>query len=154
MAQSILLNLPSHPSPIVTRAVEIFQRIVRERAGVPVTTSGVGDLTVRLAISPGIGKEAFRIDDLAGNVIGITGNDPRGLLYGIGKFLHASGYRRGEFLPGEWRGMSEPEKPVRGIYFATHFFNWYHAAPLEDITRLEHVRFVMKAGAVQDVATP
>ena len=135
MAQSILLNLPSHPSPIVTRAVEIFQRIVRERAGVPVTTSGVGDLTVRLAISPGIGKEAFRIDDLAGNVIGITGNDPRGLLYGIGKFLHASGYRRGEFLPGEWRGMSEPEKPVRGIYFATHFFNWYHAAPLEDITR-------------------
>ncbi len=26
--------------------------------------------------------------------------------------------------------------------------------PLEDITRLEHVRFVMKAGAVQDVATP
>ena len=28
-----------------------------------------------------------------------------------------------------------PAKPHRGIYFATHFHNWYHAAPVPDVQR-------------------
>jgi hypothetical protein len=28
-----------------------------------------------------------------------------------------------------------PEKPLRGIYFATHFFNFYHEAPIGEIER-------------------
>jgi len=34
-----------------------------------------------------------------------------------------------------WRGESVPEKPIRGIYFATHFYNYYHTAPVEQIER-------------------
>jgi hypothetical protein len=32
-----------------------------------------------------------------------------------------------------WRGESVPDKPVRGMYFATHFHNFYHDAPTEKI---------------------
>ena len=39
------------------------------------------------------------------------------------------------YAPGAWRGLSTPVLPVRGIYFATHFHNWYHVAPVEEIQR-------------------
>ena len=65
--------------------------------------------------------------------IRITGNDARGLLYGVGKFLHTSAYGSQGFTPGSWRGTSVPKMPVRGIYFATHFHNYYQVAPIEDV---------------------
>ena len=64
----------------------------------------------------------------------IVGNDERGVLYGVGKFLRNSRYERG-FAPGAWRGVSVPEKPLRGIYFATHFYNYYQTAPIEEEER-------------------
>ena len=76
--------------------------------------------SVKLTITPGIGAEGFRID-----AAGITGNDERGLLYGVGKFLRDPA----------WRGTSVPEKPIRAIYFATHFHNFYHDAPIADVCR-------------------
>ena len=39
------------------------------------------------------------------------------------------------FTAGAWRGTSIPEKPVRGIYFATHFHNFYHDAPVDEVQR-------------------
>ena len=59
----------------------------------------------------------------------------RGLLYGVGKLLRTSRYDQGGFSAGSWRGTSIPEKPVRGIYFATHFHNFYHDAPVEEVQR-------------------
>ncbi|MCP4311458.1 MAG: hypothetical protein GY790_09375 [Bacteroidetes bacterium] len=46
----------------------------------------------------------------------------------MGKFLHTSRYDQGGFTPGAWRGTSVPRGTFRGIYFATHFNNWYEAA--------------------------
>ena len=65
--------------------------------------------------------------------IRISGNDARGLLYGVGKFLHTSAYGSRGFTPGSWRGTSVPKMPVRGIYLATHFRNWYQVAPIEEV---------------------
>ncbi len=36
-------------------------------------------------------------------------------------------------MPSLWRGISIPQKDVRGIYFATHFHNFYHDVPLEEV---------------------
>ena len=85
-------------------------------------------LKVELAIAPGIGSEGFRIEDRPGGGVKIVGNDARGLLYGVGKLLRTSRYDCDGFTAGAWRGTSIPEKPVRGIYFATHFHNFYHDA--------------------------
>jgi hypothetical protein len=89
---------------------------------------------VEIGLQQGIGKEGFRIEDMAGGVR-IVGNDERGLLYGVGKFLRSSTYQRGSVTLGDWRGTSVPEEPFRGIYFATHFFNWYHEAPTPEVER-------------------
>lgn len=75
-----------------------------------------------LDIADGIGAEGFRIEDTSAGVR-IVGNDERGLLYGAGKFRRDPA----------WRGVTVPEKPVRAIYFATHFHNFYHDAPLAEV---------------------
>jgi hypothetical protein len=92
-------------------------------------------LKVELAIAPGIGREGFRIEERPGGGVKIVGNDERGVLYGVGKFLRTSRYDKRGFTPGVWRGASVPQKPVRGIYFATHFHNFYHDASVEEVQR-------------------
>ena len=39
-----------------------------------------------------------------------------------------------DFIPSTFRGVSHPTRPLRGIYFATHFHNFYHDGPVADIT--------------------
>jgi hypothetical protein len=96
-------------------------------------TEGESALTVELAVAPGIGTEGFRIENRTGGGVRIVGNDERGVLYGVGRFLRTSRYDQGGFIPGAWRGTSVPQKPYRGIYFATHFHNYYHEAPIPEI---------------------
>ena len=68
---------------------------------------------------------------------GLPAGSPRGLLYGVGKFLRTSRYDR-SFQPSPWRGMSLPHGSLRGMYFATHFHNWYHqASPAEAARYME-----------------
>jgi len=57
------------------------------------------------------------------------------VLYGVGKLLRDSRYDRGGFTPGPWRGRSAPECPFRALYAATHFMNFYEAAPAEEARR-------------------
>ncbi len=78
---------------------------------------------VELNIQPDIGAEGFRIEDAADGKVRITGNDENGLLYGAGKLMRDPA----------WRGTSAPEKRIRAIYFATHFHNFYHDAPVEKV---------------------
>jgi hypothetical protein len=97
-------------------ALRLFTARVHERG----LTLSLPDL----ALAPEIGAEGFRIEDTGGGVR-LTGGDERGLLYGLGKLLRDPA----------WRGTSVPRLPVRGIYFATHFHNWYHDAPIAEVER-------------------
>lgn len=90
------------------KARELLERYARE------------PVKIELKIQPGMCAEGFRIDDA-----GITGNDERGLLYGAGKFLRDP----------TWRGTSVPGRPLRPIFFASHFHNFYHDAPIEKVCR-------------------
>jgi len=132
-AGSIRLVLPRDPSKITQKAGELFTRQVTRRCGVKAVYSGPADLTVDLVITPGIGRQGFTIADNSKGGVRIVGNDDLGLLYGVGKFLRTSSYGPAGFTPGSWRGTSIPKNEIRGIYFATHFHNFYHDAPVADI---------------------
>lgn len=120
---------------LIERIASVFARQVEERCSAKVTTQGEAPLTVTLSIDPAIGKEGFRIRDRDEGAIEVAGQNERGVLYGLGKLLRTSRYSDEGFGAGKWRGESVPEKPVRGIYFATHFHNFYHDAPVEKIQR-------------------
>src|ERR1035441_5400728 len=128
---SIRLVLPTTPSKLVVKSSGLFAHQVFQRCGAKVVYSGQAPLTVHLEVSPGIGREGFTIADHPGGGVNIVGNDDRGLLYGVGKFLRISTYGPDGFTAGHWRGTSVPQKEVRGIYFATHFHNFYHEAPIQ-----------------------
>ena len=133
--KSVRLLLPAQAGPVVENTGKVFTRQVQQRCEAKVVTGGKAPLTVELAVEKGIGAEGYRIEDRQGGGVRIAGNDERGLVAGVGKFLRTSRYDKGGFTPGPWRGTSVPTRQVRGIYFATHFHNYYHDAPVEEIER-------------------
>ena len=135
MPRSIRIELPATRTPVVQTIGQVLGRQVESRCGAGVTTEGEADQVVMLEIRPDIGREGFEIASAGQDAIRVTGNDERGLLYGVGKLLRMSRCRQGEFIPGAWTGVDVPEKDVRGAYFATHYRNFYHAAPIEKIER-------------------
>jgi len=81
-----------------------------------------------LDIQSGIGVEGYRIEGAPGGQLRITGDSDRGLLYGVGKFLHGARYADREVIPGSWRGVSVPQCSLRGMYLALHQ-NYYSFVP-------------------------
>ena len=134
MTTPLSLRIAAERTPLIEKAAELLARTVRERSGCEVTRTDAAPAAVELALDAGIGTEGFRIEDGRGGVR-IAGGDERGILYGVGKFLRTSRFADGDFTPGAWRGTSVPQTPVRGIYFATHFHNWYHDAPVDEVER-------------------
>jgi hypothetical protein len=131
--QTVLVVLPENAGLVLKNIAAVFARQMRQRCEAKVVMTGDAPLAVEFTIEPGIGTEGFRISDRVNGSIRITGNDNRGLLYGVGKFLRSSRYDRNGFTPGAWRGTSVPQKRVRGIYFGAFFQNFYNAAPLEEV---------------------
>ena len=122
-------------TPLVQAAELLLQRTIEERTGVAPSKGEKPSAGIILNIKDGMGEEGFRIEGDPDGPVCITGNDERGLLYGIGKFLRISRFGNRSFSSGSWRGTCVPQKKVRGMYFATHFHNWYHDAPVEEIVR-------------------
>lgn len=114
---------------------EVMARRIQERCPARVEIGEPGDVTVTLAVRRGSPAESFRIADGERNTIRIAGTDVRGLLYGVGRFLRESRCDGAGFTPGTWRGQDAPQLPMRSIYFATHFHNFYHDAPVGEVTR-------------------
>ena len=130
---TLQLQLANMDSPLVNEAARLLMQELAERAGVEVVrTTEAADLTLR--IDPDTDTEGYRIENVD-SILCITGNDPPGLLYGVGRFLHSSISGDGGFEPGAWRGSSAPACNFRGMYFAHNFHNWYRSAPLPDLVR-------------------
>ena len=133
--KSLNIQFGALGDPAFKRVAEILANRIQERSGIHATFNKKADCSVELEVAKGIGSEGFRIEDVSRGRVRILAEDSRGLLYGGGKFLRNNAYRQGSFTLGNWRGTSVPEKRVRGIYFATHWFNFYHEAPIEEIER-------------------
>ncbi|MDX9971396.1 MAG: hypothetical protein RBU21_00255, partial [FCB group bacterium] len=98
-------------------------------------------------VDPNLPLEAYRVDEDR-KAVRVSGGSPRGLLYGIGKFLRTSGYE-GTLELTSWRGTSQPRGTVRGMYFASHFHNWYHQATEAEIARYMEDLTLWGANAVK-----
>lgn len=134
-AKLVRVVLPDQRNDLLERIVSVFARQVESRCPARVVTKGEAPLTVALTVNPAIGREGFRIRDRAGGGVEVIGQNELGVLYGLGKLLRTSRYSEEGFAPGAWRGESVPRKPIRGIYFATHFHNYYHDAPVDEVER-------------------
>lgn len=130
-----LVSVGDFSDRIVQSAAGILARHIQQRCPAAVVTAGESPATVELAVRPGVGAEGFTIADGPQGTVHIVGNDPRGVLYGVGKFLRSSRYDRGGFTPGTWRGVCVPRCPIRGIYLSTHFGNFYESASRQEVER-------------------
>lgn len=140
--REIRVVAPGAPSRVLQNAISAFAARVEQRCTAKVVASGAAPLTIRLRIQPGMGTEGYAITGTPRNQIEIAGNDEPGLLYGLGKLLHTSRYSARGFAPGAWRGQSIPACPVRGVYMACHFNNFYEVAPIDELqTYVEDLAF-------------
>ena len=133
--KSISILLPEDAGAVMQNIASVFSRRIQERSGTNVSIAGEGKIKIELSINPAIGADGFTIANGKDGNIQITGNNNRGVLYGVGKFLRTSVYSKKGFTASEWRGTSVPEKPVRGMYLATHFYNFYQTAPKVEVER-------------------
>lgn len=134
--QNIKFLTFENTNEILRNAVRIFNRELTARTGIDFSTGKGNQLTIELQTVPqSMPSEAFRLENLAEDVIAIKAADEKGLLFGLGKLLHASSLTETGFTPATWQGLSVPEKPFRMIYFATHFYNFYHEAPIDQVIR-------------------
>ncbi len=133
--KSVSIVVPEGAGPVMKNIAALLARRIEERCKAKAAIGARGDLKIELSIRRGIGAEGFCISTGKKGSIRIIGNDERGVLYGAGKFLRTSNYSGDGFAAGKWRGSSVPEKPVRGMYLATHFYNYYQAAPVAEVQR-------------------
>lgn len=88
---------------------------------------------VSLEIDPSLADERYIIkSDNCG--CELCAADGLALFAALGRFLRLSRFDgKGGFLPFEGKLDFTPAKKLRGMYFATHFNNFYHSAPIEKV---------------------
>jgi hypothetical protein len=134
MTIHITLNLTQISAAEMQPILEIYARAIKEHDLIDPTTAETVECEINLGVDPTLPVESFQITGDPCQ-IQILGGDRLGLLYGVGKFLRTSRREDGHFIPSEWRGLSQPQKEVRGIYFATHFHNFYQDAPVDKVSQ-------------------
>lgn len=131
------MNVPARlrittTSPAALQQAKLFQSIVAQRGGA-LTLTNSDDVDITLDLRADAGRNGYRIES-RGASVAVIGGDDLGLLHGIGKILRTADWTDG-FRLGAWRGASAPDAPLRAMYFAFNFNNWYCSAPAEDVAR-------------------
>ena len=133
-SDQVVLRIEAPAYPLVSRTAAILKDRIEQRCSAKVVQAETGAQII-LALDEHLAPEAFCIEQAdAVGAVRVSGGSPPGLLYGVGKFLRTSRYD-GTFQPSSWRGTSVPRGSLRGMYFATHFHNWYHQASEQEIAR-------------------
>lgn len=121
----------SSADPVLEKIGGILQKRIADRAGrtsVLLQKNGEHCLLRLTEESGNFGR--IRHED---GVICIEGTSYPRLLDAVGRFLRASKYTDGVFFPSSLKGTFSPRKDICGMYFATHFYNYYHSAPLPEL---------------------
>lgn len=90
------------------------------------------DFTLEMRLDPTLSPGVFSVARTTSRSVISAGNLSE-LVCGAGRFLHESVYGKNGMVPWDGSGKFTLEKPFRGIYFAVHFKNFYHSAPVEDV---------------------
>lgn len=117
------------PESMEERALKIFDDRLAVRGAVP--APGCSFKVIRNSACE---KDEFRISGLPGQKeLRLDCGGSTGFLYAVGKILRTGSFADGLFTPGSWRGICRPVKKVRCVYWASHFFNVYQVAPLDEL---------------------
>ncbi len=91
------------------------------------------DFTLTIAVDESLANDRFVIEP-NGNGVSLRAANSCAIFAALGRWLFDSRFDgRGGFEPSLERVDFTPAKPLRGMYFATHFNNFYHNAPLEAV---------------------
>ena len=131
MVNSFAVDSGTHPFCATARDILVTR--IEERSGARCREANDA-YRIRLDMDEGIAGDGFRIGDSERGVV-VSGATIRGLMAGMGRFLRTCTYSPEGFTPSAWCGESLPASDLRGMYFATHFQNWYHVASEEEIVR-------------------
>ncbi len=120
------------------RVFEIAERHTAARCGAQVLQQDENEdsLTLSLSIDAHLGAESFCLT-FDRNLAILCAGDQMGLMHGLGKFLRTCRFDVSGFhTPSALKIEEKRETPViRGMYFASHFHNYYHDAPVDEISR-------------------
>lgn len=141
------------PGAVEHRAAELLAREIERRTGVRVPVGSAERARVRVMVGTlaatddfaryaaahpeisALGTDGFSLDttpDESGRVW-LVGQSPSGVVAGVGRLLRLLRYAEGSVGLPAVALTDVPKLPVRGIYYATHFGNFYHVAPLEEV---------------------
>lgn len=136
-------------TPVERRAAALFAAEVERRTGAGLTdaegarfslvvgTPEAGALRGRPAAA-WLGADGYALSltpDAQGRLF-VVWQSPSGVVAGVWKLLRLLRYEKGAIRIPTLAVKETPKLPVRGIYFATHFENFYHVAPLEEVDRV------------------
>jgi len=122
------------------RVFQIVQRHVAARSGALVQKQEQdkdgSSLTLSLSLDAQHGPESFCLV-FGDNQTTLSAGDQMGLMHGLGHFLRTCRFEEsGLHTPRALIKEERCETPaIRGIYFASHFHNYYHDAPVEEINQ-------------------
>lgn len=111
-------------------AADILIQRFRERYSMSIERK----YTVTFDIDSSMADEEFAVMDMT-NGAKITSGGKLGLIHGAGFILRQSIYTKDDVQLSTWRGTQKPKCSIRGVYFASHFHNFYHVAPLPELRR-------------------
>ena len=92
-------------------------------------------LKILVDVDDSVGAQGFRIADQEENTVLLVSDSIIGITAGFGKLLRTSDYSPEGMRVSSWRGTSVPSCPLRGIQMDSHFCNFYHMAPAEELQR-------------------
>jgi hypothetical protein len=113
-------------------AFEILEKAAKRLLAGRSVSVGEG-ITVSLEIDQALSDERYIITSNSEGCV-IRAADGLALFAAFGRFLRLSRFDgRGGFVPFAGTLDFTPKKKLRGMYFATHFDNFYHSAPIEKV---------------------
>ena len=130
------IKIACEKDAIIANTIKIMNRHLRQRGCkeiVEVNSSKKVNADITLKIDTELSLEEFKIDLTEEKHLVISSGSSRGILYGIGKMLRNASYSNSTFDFTTWQGSSSPSKPIRSLYLASHFHNYYHVAPMNEI---------------------
>ena len=134
--QFVLRFSEEHIIPNAAAITGAFSRKLKER-GCELAQNGY---PVCVSMEPDRSQGTYDLSILNGSAY-LTAADPCAVLAGLGEFL--LGWHFGSRIEIPKRHIHfSPQSQFRGLYFATHFHNFYHAAPIEKVfEQIEDVAF-------------
>ena len=109
----------TEPETLELKAMEIFSDRLAKRQ-----TKINADWQIIVRRNTSCTDEEFRLSGgVDARTLTLDCGSGKAFIYAVGKLLRDGVYENSTFTPGKWRGIFRPEKAIRCVYFASHFYN-------------------------------